>query len=162
MTLDKPLRASGKVALRRGVSDSTTLFGFFNAAAAMRSNPKQDQALPEGVIGVNIEGPSSEGFCFYPVARLPGRDGVVAPDLRTLRILPDGVTHDWSFDYDPAAASGRGRVTVALDGRSIRLDLGEGDAARGATLDRFGFITPWIDGNGQVVYLDDLTYSAGQ
>ena len=162
LALDKPIRASGKVALRRGVSDSTTLFGFFNAAAAMRSNPSQNQALPQGVLGINIEGPSSEGFCFYPVSRLPGRDGMFSPDLRSVRILPDGAAHEGSRDYDPAGAAGRGRVTVTLDGRSIGLDLAEGDKARGATFDRFGIVTPWIDGNGQVVYFDDVSYSAGQ
>jgi hypothetical protein len=162
LTLDKPIHASGKVALRRGVSDSTTLFGFFNAAAAMRANPAQNQALPEGVLGINIEGPSSEGFCFYPVARLGGRDGMFSPHLRSVRILPDGAPHEWSLQYDPAGAAGRGRVAVTLDGRTIHLDLGEGDKARGATFDRFGIVTPWIDGNGQVVYFDDLTYSAKQ
>lgn len=159
LTLDERIRASGKVALRRGVSDSTTLFGFFNAAAAMRANPSQNQALPEGVMGINIEGPSSEGFCFYPVSRLPGRDGVVSADLRGVRILPDGASHDWTFTYDPAGGGGRGRITVTLDGQRIHLELNDGDKTRGATFDRFGIVTPWIDGNGQAVYFDDLTYS---
>jgi hypothetical protein len=162
LTLDKQIRASGKVALRRGVSDSTTLFGFFNANAAMRSNPSQGQALPEGVLGINMEGPSSEGFCFYPVIRLPGVDGKVSPDLRTVRILPDGRPHDWAIEYDPAGADGRGRVTVTLDGRRVHLDLAEGDKSSGGSFDRFGLVTPWIDGNGQVVYFDDITYTAGQ
>ena len=160
LSLDRPLRASGKVVLRRGVSDSTTLFGFFNVTAAMRSNPSQNQGLPEGVLGVNVEGPSSEGFCFYPVARLIGRDGAVSPDLRKLRILPDGKPHDWAFEYTPAA-DGRGRVTVTLNGRSIHLDLDMG-AGAATRFDRFGLVTPWIDGNGQVVYFDDLTYSVGR
>ena len=160
LSLNKPLRAAGKFALRRGVSDSTTLFGFFDRAAAMRPNGSQSQALPEGVVGINVEGPSSEGFCFYPVLRLPGRDGAVSPELRKLRILPDGATHDWTFDYDPAGADGRGRITAALDGRAIHLDLKEGDKTAGARFDRFGLVTPWIDGNGQVVYFDDVTYTA--
>lgn len=162
LSLDKPIKASGKVALRRGVSDSTTLFGFFDAAAAMRSNPAQNQSLPEGVIGINIEGPSSEGFCFYPVVRLRGRDGMAAPELRTLRILPDGGVHEWTFKYDPAGAGQRGKITVTLDGRPVQLELKEGDQAAGAKFDRFGLVTPWVDGNGQVVYFDDLTYTSAQ
>ena len=162
LELNKPIKASGKVALHRGVSDSTTLFGFFNVASAMKSNPSQKQGLPDGIIGVNIEGPSSEGFCFYPVARLGGRDGVVSPELRKVRILPDGAVHDWTFDYDPAPSGGRGRITVSLDGKSIHVDLNEGDKSAAQSLDRFGLVTPWIDGNGQVVYFDDITYSVGQ
>ena len=162
VALDKPLKASGKVCLRRGVSDSTTLFGFFNASAAIRSNPSQKQGLPEGVLGVHVEGPSSEGFCFYPVARSPDGDGIAAPDLRTLHILPDGAPHDWTFAYDPSAAGGRGRITVTLDGRAVHLDLNEGDKARGVPFDRFGLVTPWIDGNGQLVYFDDLSYTVRQ
>jgi hypothetical protein len=162
LSLDKPIRASGKVALRRGISDSTTLFAFFNAATAMKPSERQDQALPEGVVGVNIEGPSSEGFCFYPVARMPGRDGVISPDLRTVRILPDGSAHDWTFEYDPAGAGGRGRVTVTFDGRPVGLDLPDGFKPAGVALDHFGLVTPWIDGNGQVVYFDDVTYTAAQ
>ena len=162
LSLDKSFHASGKVVLRRGVTDSTTLFGFFNVKSATRSNPSQSQAIPEGVVGINIEGPSSEGFCFYPVTRLPGRDGRVSPDLRSLHIYPDGAVRRWTFDYDPAGASGRGRITVTLDDRPVHLDLAEGDKAAGATFDRFGLVTPWIDGNGQVVYFDDVTYTTGQ
>ena len=39
LSSDKPLRASGKVCLRRGVSDSGVLIGFFNSRESMQSNP---------------------------------------------------------------------------------------------------------------------------
>jgi hypothetical protein len=162
LTLERPIRAAGKVAFRRGVSDSTTLLGFFNRTTATRVNPSQSQGMPEGVIGLHVEGPSSEGFCFYPVARVPGRDGEVSPDLRTVHIRPDGASHDWTFDYDPAGAAGQGRITVTLDGRASHLDLAAGDKSSAATFDHFGLVTPWIDGNGQVVYFDDVAYTAGQ
>lgn len=32
----------------------------------------------------------------------------------------------------------------------------------GAHFNRFGFVTPWIDGNGQRVYFDDLAYTCRQ
>jgi hypothetical protein len=162
LALDKPFKASGKVALTRGVSDSTTLFGFFNRAAAMRSNPSQSDGLPEGVVGINIEGPSREGFYFYPVCRPVGGGGTNGAGSSPPHILPDGKPHDWSFDYDPAGADGVGRITVALDGRPVRLDLRPGDKTGPTRLDRFGLVTPWIDGNGQNVYFDDLTYTARQ
>src|SRR4029450_5102441 len=96
-SLDKPIKASGKVVMLRGVSDSTTLFGFFDVKAAMRSNPSQSSAVPEGVLGVNIEGPSSEGFCFYPLYRLAGgNDANVRAPRQSPRIHPDRKPHDWS------------------------------------------------------------------
>ena len=137
-------------------------FGFFNRESAMRSNPSQASAMPEGVLGVHIEGPSSEGFLFYPVFRTTGGNGTYGRDPETPHVYPDGVVRNWSLDYNPAGAGGRGRITLSLDGKSVHLDLNDGDRARGTRFDRFGFITPWIDGNGQSVYLDDLTYSVGQ
>jgi hypothetical protein len=162
LSLDKPFKAGGKVALTRGVSDSTTLFGFFNLAAATRVNPSQSDGLPEGVVGVNIEGPSSEGFCFYPVCRAVGRGGASASAHSAPQIKPDGKPHDWTFAYDPAGAGGKGRVTVTLDGKAVSLDLSKGDKRSGMRLDHFGLVTPWIDGNGQNVYFDDLMYTVGQ
>lgn len=162
LTLDKPFKASGKVALRRGVSDSTTLFGFFNRATAMRSNPSQSDGLPEGVLGINIEGPSREGFTFYPVSRPVGGNSAHASGPQAPHILPDGKPHDWTFTYDPAAATGNGRIVVTLDGKSVSLDLKDGERGGGTVLDRFGIVTPWIDGNGQDVYFDDVTYTVRQ
>src|SRR5262249_27266844 len=41
LTLDGPLKASGKIAFRRGVTDSGALFGFFHAADSMQLSQKQ-------------------------------------------------------------------------------------------------------------------------
>ena len=49
-----------------------------------------------------------------------------------------------------------------LDGQVVSMDLAPGDKAAGAQFDRFGLITPWIDGNGQHVYFDDLSYTRRQ
>lgn len=160
--LDRPLRASGKIALRRAVSDSTTLFGFYHSGRSLRVNPSQDSGFPEGFLGFAVEGPSRDGFFVYPAYRtLGGRQGYAdGPDRP--HILPDGVPHDWSLEYDPSGAGGRGRITLTMDGRSVALDLGPEDRPPGAEFDRFGLVTTWIDGNGQTVYLDDLTYTATQ
>jgi hypothetical protein len=32
----------------------------------------------------------------------------------------------------------------------------------GARYNRFGIVSNWVDGNGQVVYVDDLTYTTNQ
>src|SRR6266849_1402465 len=66
LSLNQPLHAEGKVGFHRGVSDSTTLIGFFHSDDSMRSNDSQNSATPENFVGAAIEGPSSEGFYFYP------------------------------------------------------------------------------------------------
>src|SRR5213594_2293059 len=66
LTLNQPLHAEGKVGFMRGVSDSTTLIGFFHSDESMRSNNSQDSATPENFVGAAIEGPSAEGFYLYP------------------------------------------------------------------------------------------------
>ena len=159
LTLDRPLRASGKVCLRRGVSDSTTLLGFYHSRHSLWVNPSQKLATPQDFLGVAIEGPSSEGFYFYPVYRNHADGTSSGVGANPPRLYPDGAAHNWTLEYDPAAAGGRGRITVALDGRAVSLDLAPGDQAAGASFDRFGLVTPWIDGNGQHVYFDDLSYT---
>ena len=125
-------------------------------------NPSQQHGTPKDFLGAAIEGPSGEGFYFYPVYRLHGDDTSSGMSADPPRIYPDGATHDWAIEYDPAAAGGQGRLTVTLDGKATRMDLAPGQKAIGARLDRFGLVTPWIDGNGQDVYFDDLTYTSSQ
>jgi hypothetical protein len=162
LTLERPLRVSGKVSLHRGVSDSTTLIGFYHATHSLAVNPSQQFGTPKDFLGAAIEGPSGEGFYLYPVYR--NHDGGVSSGMgaNPPRIYPDGAAHDWTLEYDPGAANGNGRITVSLDGKPVTMDLKAGDKAAGAQFDRFGLVTPWIDGNGQHVYFDDLNYTCRQ
>jgi hypothetical protein len=162
LTLDRPLKASGKIGMTRGVSDSTTLFGFFNSRDSMRQNPSQSNALPESVLGIHVEGPSRDGFRFYPVLRLKGGRSQIAPVSRYPFIHPDGKSHDWSLEYNPQGAHGKGQIIVALDADSATFDLESRDSQPQTTFDRFRIVTPWIDGNSQNVYWDDLAYTVGQ
>jgi hypothetical protein len=162
LSLEKPLRASGKVSLRRGVTDSTVLIGFFNARDSMTVNPSQDTGLPRNFLGISVDGPSREGFYFAPAYRLAGTGRGHASDRKPPRIEPDGASHDWTLEYSPSAAGGRGRITLTLDGHPAYLDLLPGHKADGTTFDRLGLITTWVDGNGQHVYFDDLVYTCEQ
>jgi len=161
-TLARPLRASGKVCLRRGVSDSTTLVGFYHSAHSLSVISSQQFSTPKDFLGAAIEGPSGEGFYLYPVYHNHGGGASRGMGANPPRIYPDGATHDWTIEYDPAAANGNGRITVSLDGKGVSVDLAPGDRASGAQFDRFGLVTPWIDGNGQHVYFDDLSYTSRQ
>jgi hypothetical protein len=122
-------------------------------------NQAQDASTPQDFLGAAIEGPSREGFYFYPVYRNHGRGASSGIAANAQRIYPDGASHDWTLEYDPAAAGGRGRITITFDGQTTHLDLAPGDKTTGAHFDRFGLVTPWIDGNGQHIYFDDLSYT---
>ncbi|HJS08211.1 MAG TPA: hypothetical protein VJ809_11145 [Pirellulales bacterium] len=162
VNLKKPLRAGGKVSLRRGISDSTSLIGFFHSEKSMEVSQSQSSGWPKNFFGVAIEGPSREGFFFYPAYRLADGSYAYARGDQLPQILPDGKSHDWSLEYDPTAGSGRGRVLVSLDGKRAELVLGEGHRESPVEFNRFGIVTTWIDGNAQHVYFDDLTYTCRQ
>lgn len=162
LTLGWPLRASGEVCVRRGVSDSTTLIGFYHSSHSLAVNPAQQFGAPKDFLGAAIEGPSGEGFYFYPVYRNHGDGASRGMGSNPPRIYPDGAMHAWTLEYDPAAANGNGRIIVTLDGKAVSMELARGDKALGSQFDRFGLITPWIDGNGQHVYFDDLSYTCRQ
>lgn len=75
LTLEKPLRARGKVCLRRGVSDSTSLIGFFHSKDSVEVSNSQSSGFPRNFLGVAVEGPSREGFLFYPAYRIGDEQG---------------------------------------------------------------------------------------
>ncbi len=161
LSLKTPLIARGKLAMVRGTTDSTASVGFYNSKWSMHSNPSQAQGIPMDYIGINIEGPSSEGFFFYPVYRVHG-DAAKALGRgsgKTPRIYPDGKIRNWSLKYDPNGANGNGRITVRLGAQSCTLDLEPGHKNIGAAFNRFGICTPWIDGNSVTVYFDDIIYT---
>ena len=112
-------------------------------------------------LGINIEGPSGEGFFFYPVYRTHSDEGIALGSNggKSPRIYPDRKVHDWFLRYDPEGANGNGQIMVGLDAETCALDLAPGHKSIGATFDRFGICTPWIDGNSVTVYFDDLTYT---
>ena len=161
LTMNTKLHARGKVAVTRGVTDSTASIGFYHSKFSLQENPAQDQSIPMDFMGINIEGPSSEGFFFYPVYRVHGGVAGANPCRkdRPLRIYPDGKSHDWTLLYDPTAANDRGQITITLDGQSCMLDLAVAAKGIGASFDRFGICTPWIDGNSVTAWFDDLEYT---
>ncbi len=164
LTLNTRLHAEGKVGFQRGVSDSTTLIGFFHSTDSMRSNDSQNSATPENFVGAAIEGPSADGFYFYPTygldqegVRASGNRGSPTPPF----IYPNGQSRGWTLDYDPNGNGGTGSIIVRLDGQAVTLKLDAGHKQIGAHFNRFGMITTHIDGSGQTVYFDDLTYAVG-
>lgn len=159
LTLDRPLRASGRVCLRRGVTDSTVLLGFFHSTGSMKVSTSQASGIPENFLGLAIEGPSSEGFLVYPLYGVDreAQGSHAGRESRRPYIYPDGRPHEWTLEYSPV---GNGKLTVALDGQPVTLELTRAHREIGARFDRFGIVTTHIDGNAQEVYFDDLKYTA--
>jgi hypothetical protein len=157
LTLKHGLWAAGKIAVTRAVSDSTACFGFYNSAESMRSNPSQQQCIPRNFIGISIEGPSSEGFYFYPVCRTSTRDARIPRMQDCPKIYPDAKTHTWTLQYDPPNA-----LTVTLDGQPCKLSIQTDTEEPATSFDRFGICTTWIDGNAVTMYLDDIEYTCSQ
>jgi hypothetical protein len=155
LSLDTPLKAGGKVALRRGVSDSTVLLGFYHSADSLAVSDTQSSGFPKSFLGVAVEGPSRDGFLFYPAYRTSGDGQNYANGANRPHILPDGKPHDWLLKYDPNAS----RISVVFDGKETKLDVPPEHRKTGARFDRFGLVTTWIDGNAQRIYFDDLTYT---
>src|SRR5262249_28811411 len=121
LSLERPLRASGRVCLRRGVTDSTVLLGFFHSRESMKPSKEQTSGLPRNFLGVMIEGPSREGFLFAPAYRTRGAGQGHGKGEGLPHIYPDGKSHAWSLAYAPTAAAGRGQITVRFDGQTFRL-----------------------------------------
>lgn len=162
LNLAKPLHASGKIAMKRGVTDSTSLIGFYHSEASMRSNDSQNDGVPECVLGIHVEGPSRDGFRVYPVLRSKGKSGQF-PTLASFPFIrPDGKSHDWSMDYNPAKGDQTASITIALDDQSGVFRLPPESLSENTTFNRFGIVTSWIDGNSQEIYLDDIYYTVDQ
>jgi len=162
LRLNKPLQASGKVSLHRAVTDSTVLLGFYHSKDSLEVNPSQSSGIPKSFFGVAIEGPSREGFLFYPMYRYLGDEQGYAKGIVQPRMNPDGKPHNWSLTYEPIRTTGKSRVVVKLDDKSVALEMNLTEQAKATHFDRFGLITTWIDGNGQQIYFDDLTYTFEQ
>lgn len=163
LSLDQPLKASGKICQTRGVTDSSVLIGFFHSTGSIRQSDAQKSGFPENFLGVAIEGPSREGFLFYPVCSTneegTSTNGAAATGPNAPpHLMPDSKPHTWSLDYSPAANT----ITVTLDGQRTVLNVPAEHRTQGAQFDRFGIVTTHIDGNGQEVYLDDLSYTSAR
>jgi hypothetical protein len=158
LTLDKPIRAGGKLAMRRGISDSTTLLGFFNSQTSIAVTGSPSTGFPRDFLGVAIEGPSREGFLLYPVYHFA--DGALdcARGTEVPHILPNGESHDWSLVYAPPVNDRPGTLRASLGSQASSVEIAQLPDNH-STFDRFGIVTTWIDGNSQHVYFDDLTYT---
>ena len=132
--------------------DSGVLFGWFNSGV-------RDSKTGTGeFIGVQLEGPTRVGHYFQPaVMNASGKRRLAQKGP----LLTPGKSFAFQIDYDPAAGE-HGVIHAALDGDSIDFPLKAEDRQPGRGFDRFGLRTIFVGGNQVKVYIDDLSYSAGQ
>ena len=151
LTLEHKLIARGKFSSENEFSvDSTFALGWFNSKK--RGWPLHD------FVGVYFDSLSDTGRIVQPLYGTNAGNKERGRDFVTF--LPDGSDYDWTLEYDPAAADGRGEITFTMNAQTVNMPLVKGDREKGAALDRFGvFNLPWANSKHCVIYLDDLTYT---
>ena len=181
LTLEDPLSFSGNLVFVDGATDGDVQIGFFNKQQRLtkftggnRDYPPnlaekvggrrnihlgfdQRAARLPGTMGFTIGGPTRVGFYFAAFC---------TPTVETSRsqngpvIHPDRKRRRFTFDHDPTANGGVGRIVATLDDEKFVLDLTPEMRKTSATFDRFGLSSPRVGGKWVTVYLDDLTYTA--
>lgn len=156
LTLDDPLKASGKVRLEVGAPDSDMRIGWFRSPTKSRGRPPAE-AGP--FLGIHVGGPTRIGHYFRPA--LATQKGARA-ETQEGPVLVPGRVYEWSLAYDPAANGGRGALRVSLGEETVTLALQEGQKAQLEPFDRFGLLTCYPGGQLVRIAFDDLTYTAGR
>jgi hypothetical protein len=168
LSLDDPLEASGKVLLQTGTPDSEIAFGWFNSSQKeipihLKNGRQAEGHLDksDNFIGVYLAGPTRLGRCLLPaVITGKGTKTIFKTVDKAPQPTPKQV-YNWTLKYDPAAADGRGALTVTLGEAGATLELEPGIKAEAAIFDRFGFFPS--GGGGMVqIFFDDLKYTASR
>ncbi len=154
-SLDDRLSASGVVSVPKAGGGSGVMIGWFGAPPPSWRTPNS--------LAFRIDGNGGKFWMFYEYGtskwRTGGGGAFAGEQYQRTSTLPfpaDGKPHQWSLDYDPAGASGRGLVTFQVDDRKYALALGKEHRQDGAVLDHFGIWNVQTPGDQLEVYLDDL------
>lgn len=158
LTLDDPISFAGQIAFTAGGTDAGMMFGYFNTkdATAELKEPESGAPMPQTMV-LAIEGPTRIGYQFSaqlaPTRKLSSHsDGPI--------FVPRGDKHPFTFQYDPTADKGVGRIKMSIDDVVHTLDLTPKQRAAGAKFNRFGLMNIRRGGKYVTVYLDDLSYTA--
>lgn len=155
-TLDDSLHASGKLAVPIAEDASGVMVGWFKATPPSWRTPNS--------LAFRIDGNNGKFWMFYEYGtsgyRTGGGGAFEGPQYQTTPTAPfpaDGKVHEWTLDYDPAAADGLGLVTFRVDDRVYELPLAPGHRQEGAIFDHFGIWNVQTPGHRVEIYLDDIT-----
>jgi hypothetical protein len=186
VTLDDKLSAAGTFAVTKTTAGGGIFFGFF------RAEQPAGGGRPTGSLGLDMD--SERGGARLAVRLITGRNQscgtFVTPFIpgkfRPTPIKNDGTRYQWTLDYDPDAAGGRGQFQFTLRGdapkpgefssadipenhkeearrrfpdlTSFTVDLPEGYRKQGTTFDHFGLMNMMKPGGSMSIYFDDLHY----
>lgn len=186
VTLDEKISASGTFALTKTSPGGGIFFGFF------RAEQPSAGGRPTGSLGMNMD--CERGGARLAVRLITGKNQscgtFVTPFIpgkfRPTPIKNDGTRYQWTLDYDPEGADGRGRFKFTFRGDAPKpgeftradipeshkeearrrfpeiteftVDLPEGYRKQGTTFDHFGLMNMTKPGGSTTVYFDDLQY----
>ena len=149
------MSASGKMAVNSAEGGSGLLVGWFHAPPPSWRTPNS--------LAFRIDGNGGKFWMFYEYGtsqwRTGGGGAFEGDRYQTTPTLPfpaDGKPHDWSLDYDPAGADGRGLITFRIDDRKYEVALEKGHRQDGAVFDHFGIWNVQTPADRVEMYLDDL------
>jgi len=157
LTLEDPIKFSGRMCFAEGAVDGRMLLGYFSKEETMapvkgeyKGNP------PNQYLGLEIMDQTSIGYNFTAVCS-PRQN--ISTEERGPIVIPDRISRQFTFEYDPHAGKS-GRISVSLGTDKFSYDLTEEQRRTGSTFNRFGLLNPRKGGKYVDVYIDDLTYSS--
>ena len=158
-TLNDRLHASGKFKVTHSEGGSGLLIGWYNATSRGWRTPN--------ALLLRLDGESGSFRIFYEYGTQHWKTGGGQAfegmyQTNPASKIPLGKTHEWSIDYNPDGADGRGEITLVFDGAEYKAPLDEGHKADGATFDRFGILNQQIYGDEITAYFDDLVVDGAQ
>jgi hypothetical protein len=184
-TLDDKLSASGTFAITKTTPGGGVFFGFFNAQqpggggrpiSSLGLHFDSEHSGSRLAVRLITQQNQSCGTFITPF--IPGK-------FRPTPLRNDGTHYDWTLDYDPAGAGGRGQFRFTIRGDAPKpqeyeqaglppahleearkrfpintqfaVDLPEGYKQQNAKFDHFGIMNMMKAGGSTTIYFDDLT-----
>jgi hypothetical protein len=183
-SLDDKLSAAGTFALTKSTPGSGVFFGWFRAGQPGGSGRPVsslglhfDGEAAGGRLAVRLIGGTNRSCGTFVTPFIPGK-------FRPTPIRNDGTRYQWTLDYDPQGAGGRGQFKFTLRGdapkpgefsstdipeahkaearrrfpdvTTFTVDLPEGFRQEGATFDRFGLMNMTKPGGWMTIHFGDL------
>ena len=158
LTLEDKISFAGSVCFVDGGPDGLSFIGYFNRdekIAPIEGGDRSGHPLNQSM-GIVVHDFTKIGYYFQSVC---SPTNAMAQSGGGPIFVPDRVRRKFTFDYDPKAGKA-GRITVTLDNDKFTQHLTPEMRYQGASLDRFGIMNARIGGKYQVIYYDDIIYTA--